>query len=401
MRITIENLWLPALFAVLLGTGLLVRIVRLKTWLAFILSPLKALIPLVYFANFYDGSWNLLDDLTYFKKGDALLGTGYNPFLIFFTSDGRNVLFATVGDRTVIYPWWNMLAIYVFGPFYSSPIFLNVATTFVSAAVLFKMARLSGCSEKYSKWLCIFCLIQWDILAWSSFVDVKDTLVMMLTLLTLYCAILVVRSRKIGHAVLLACIASTFWWIRFYIPVLMLISFAIWIVFAVKGLKKLPWIVFAASVFYFVLPEGAFELLQEYYNQDLILGPLKMALTPQPWSIDPVYSFLLIPSILHWILFVPAVFAGAVMFRKNRVFRFAAIYFLVLIVFYGVIPQLYGSRERQQVAWVLVWAQFHFLWNALQASPVSAKRLVEGRVPRGIEHVPDFTPHYRSQHGRR
>jgi hypothetical protein len=96
-----------------------------------------------------------------------------------------------------------------------------------------------------------------------------------------------------------------------------------------------------------------------------------MALTPQPWNVSPEYSFLIIPSILHWCFFLPCLFAAALLCRRNEVFRFAAILALVFIIFFGLIPELSSPRDRVLISWVFVWLQFHVIW--LIASGVSER----------------------------
>lgn len=399
MLVPVEYLWLPALLTALFGAWILARTVRIKWWTALALGVLKVSIPFLYFAYYFDGSWTILDDFSYFKFGDVLLGKGNNPFLILFTADGRDQLFAVANGAHMLYYWWNMLAIYAFGPFYSSPVFLNVATTFVSAALVFNLARFSGCSEKYAKGLAVFFLIHWDVVAWSSFVNVKDTLLIMLTLASAYFAMLVVRTRKLYHGALLGCVFFIFLWIRYYIPVLMLLAFTIWIILAVKGLKKIPWILLAAFATYLIVPANTGITINELYRQNLILGPFKMALTPQPWSIEPEYSYLLIPSILHWVLFIPAVIAAIGMFQKNAVFRFAAIYFMVLMFFYGSIPELLGPRDRLQVSWVLIWAQFQVIWYLTQAATQRTTGVAGKGASVQIKHDPIIAHHIGTQRG--
>ena len=381
MLVPFDYLWIPALFVTFFGAWVLVKVVKLSFLNAFLLGVIKAAIPFFFFAYFYDGSWNLLDDMSYLMVGNKLMARAQNPFLSLFTQAGREQLIAISRDQTYLYYWWNYLAIYLFGPFYSSPIFLNVATTFVSAALMFKIVRASGYNEKYSKWLSIFFLLHWDILAWSSFVNLKDTLVLLLTLAAVYSGIRFVQTRKILWALALAGVLFIFLLIRFYIPLLMVISLVVWTVFVVKGFKKVPLIIIALAGVLFVFPEGAYQTFQEMNKEEWIYGPIQMALTPRPWAIDPGYSFLLIPSIFHWVFFIPGLVAGVLLFRKNPAFRFAAIYFVTLVVFFGLLPDIRGPRERLQITWVLAWVQFDYLWPFI--SSVMARRQAAAKIRMG------------------
>jgi hypothetical protein len=372
MLVPLEFLWLPALCVAIFGAWVLVRVMKTGRVLALSLASLKVVIPLLYFAFFYRSGWTLLDDLSYFEKAHLLLLKGNNPFLILFTQDGRERLFAIAGGRHILYYWWNLLAVYLFHPFYSSPVFLNVGTTFISAALLFRIARLSGVSESYAKWLGIFFLVQWDVVAWSSFVNLKDILVLMMVLGAVYMGLKLQEKRNFLYALGLTTILLAFYWIRVYAVVLILVSFAAWIALAVKGPKKVIWLAIATVGGILAFPAGGYQLFQEHAKGDWIYGPIRMALTPQPWSIEPEYSFLLIPSLLHWCFFLPCLAAGASLWRKNLVFRLAAIFALVSFIFYGQIPELHGPRQRVMVAWVFAWLEFHVLW--LLSSPIMERR---------------------------
>jgi hypothetical protein len=399
MLVPFENLWLPAFFVAVLGTWLLWRGLKLNFLIALALSAAKAAIPFLYFAYFFDGSWNLLDDVTYFRLADSMLAEGRNPFLIFFTVGGLDQLYAAGGNHFLYY-WWNLLAIYVFGPFYSSPVFLNVATTFLSAFLLARIVRISGCAENYSKWLAIFFLFHWDILTWSSFVNLKDTIVLMLTLLATYSGIRLVQQRNPRWAIPLVATCLVFLSIRYYIPVLMLFSFGVWIAFAVKGLVKIPLILLAAVGTYLIFPQGSFQTFQDLREGGWISGPVRMALTPQPWRVGLAYSHLEPGAFLHWALFIPAIITAARLSLKNRVFRFAAFYYAVLIVFYGLLPEFATPRERVQISWVLAWAQFHLIWYFLSETVGHVKRLIPLN-PLKVKHVHSVAPDYRSARWRR
>ncbi len=144
MLVPLEFLWLPALSVAIFGAWVMVRLMKTGRLLALSLALLKVVIPLLYFAYFFRSGWTLVDDLTYFEQARLLLLKGNNPFLILFTQDGRERLFSIAGGQHILYYWWNLLAVYLFKPVYSAPVFLNVATTFISAAILFRIARLSG-----------------------------------------------------------------------------------------------------------------------------------------------------------------------------------------------------------------------------------------------------------------
>src|SRR6266566_1826856 len=181
MVTSFKTLWLVAVCTALFGAWILARFVRLNWPAALAISCLKAAIPFVYFLEYFRRGWMRLDDVSYYGGGLTLLYKGNNPFLIFFTADGRAELFKLAGGQHVLYYWYNLLAAYLFGPLYASPVFLNVASTFISGAFLCKMVLASGFEERYARWLVVFFLLHWDLLSWSSFLNLKEPLVLMFT----------------------------------------------------------------------------------------------------------------------------------------------------------------------------------------------------------------------------
>src|SRR5439155_4300349 len=160
------------------------RIIGLPT--ALLAAGLKVSVPLTYFAWSYDGSWNILDDLSYLEWGMHVLDYGFDPLTVFFYPEGRLALFNVSGGPHIIYPWWNMLAIWLFGEHYFSPVLLNVGLTFLAGYFLDRIVHLIGFEKSYRQAFFLFFLFHWDIIAWSSFLNLKDTLVMTLTVLNFW-----------------------------------------------------------------------------------------------------------------------------------------------------------------------------------------------------------------------
>lgn len=163
---------------------------------AFVISLIKVLIPLLYFAFFFDGTWTFLDDISYQSQGTTMLERGYNPASALLTSDGLSNLFSLSGGFHILYGWWNVLAQYLFGPHYYAPIFLNVALTFVSAYFLFRIVILCDFKRRYAQGFIIFFLFHWDVLVWSSLVNLKEILVLALTVICFYSFLKILKTKK-------------------------------------------------------------------------------------------------------------------------------------------------------------------------------------------------------------
>lgn len=364
--ITFNLIWISLWIAAI---GFWISSKDISRMTAIFVAWVKVSIPFVYFSFFYNGTWNLLDDLTYAEHGKQLLELGYNPLTVLVDPKGLLQLMVMNSGYHILYSWWNLLAQYLFGQYYYSAVFLNVGLTFISGYLLYRLAQLFGYSKNYSKGLLIFFLLHWDLLAWSSFVNVKDILVMSLTLLNIYYIIRWLKKRTYKNLLPILAVTFLFFFIRFYIPILVVIVTFAWALIKKKGRFKYQMIILCligtVGIVHFL---GLRSLL--YSIQMLTLSPVSIAigtirqsLTPQPWSIVPEYTYLLIPSILHVVFYLPAVVGSWLLWRRGpKEISFLLMYLGMVILLGAGAEMLQDPRRRVQVIFIIVWVQFHFLW---------------------------------------
>jgi len=376
------------LFAV--GLIICARVVSLPT--AIVVSGVKALLPMLYFAFLFDGSWTFLDDWGYFDHGQVLTQSGYNPLSFLFHADSLLTLFILVGGHHVLYDWYNFLTQWLFGAFYFAPVFLNVGLTFGIAYMAYRMALLSQSAKQYARGLFVFMLLQWEMVAWSSLVNLKDTLVMFMTVALVYTGMRFIQTRQKRYVAGVVGLVFLFYWIRFYVPLILFVS-ALFYLLPSAQLRIKVWstIVVGGIVAAYGSYAGWGELLGAAGTLNLgsriILGTVKMALSPQPWSIDPNYSFLLLPSLLHWLLFFPTVIGCIMLWHDVPRARPLIVYLLTALVVYGAgLDELQGPRHRVQLIFIYAWAQFHVLWYLLprtvsKPSPTTYPALQLGHLP--------------------
>lgn len=327
----------------------------------------KVAIPTVYFAVFFDGTWVLGDDIKYTEGGFRLVNSGLSLYEALFTDTGLSLLIQLGGGQHVLYYWWNMLAMALFTRSYYAPVFLNGFATVIAGVFIVDILRLSGFSRNYRVWGGLFFLLHWDILVWSSFVNLKDTLVLLLTVLAFYGVLQIISARLRNPrltAVGVGCLGLSFWafwWLRFYVPFLIVIAVGAWALLNLQGWKKYGLVGVLSLPGSIVLSQGL-TALEYVYPRFFIFGFARMLFTPKPWDIAPSYSFLVLPSALHWVAFIPAVIGGGKLYLRSHRARMFLIYLLVILGFYAVVPELQGPRHRYQVSFVFAWMQFHFLW---------------------------------------
>ena len=356
---------------------------RLPFLVATVIATIKIAIPFTYFAWFFDGKWTLSDDLNYIAWGQELVRAGYTPITALIEPEGLKLLFSVSGGQHILYTWWNLVGQYFFGDHYYSSVFLNIALTFICGLLLFEILRALNFSHSYRILFFIFFLFHWDVIAWSSFVNLKEIMVQTLTLSGLLFFVRI--SQRFSMPSLIGLIASLFLllWIRFYIPIFILASFGAWVLFSrPKKILKYYLLITPLVIAFFSLSGklGALSLLQP----KIILGGLiRFILTPQPWNIEPSYSFLTIPSIFHWLFTIPSIIAFFFLWRRHDQTRLLLIYGIVVSLFYSILPEYQGPRHRVQLGFMLAWIQFHFLWIALQAFALhaNAQSIINGHAP--------------------
>lgn len=335
-------------------------------------ATLKIGILVVYFGWFYDGSWTIKDDKEYHKQATILLESELNPLDMLFTSAGfESLKDSTDRSRHVLYTWWVYTTEYIFGPVYYAPVFFNVVLTFIAGVMLYRLCAMEGFSELYNKGLLLFFLLHWDVLAWSSLISIKDSVVLTLTLGTFFLLWPIVKRPQINSANIaaslgVAVITYALTFIRFYIPVLMLVAVLSYYFIHMESSYKYYFLLGASIV---VLGIILFTpLIQFHIEKDMaldekqvLIGLIRFPLTPRPWSLEPAYTFLFVPAILHWVFIVPAIVGAYYLWNSSELARMFIIYLVVIIGFYAIVEILQNTRQRFQVIFILSWMQYHFV----------------------------------------
>ena len=344
--------------------GLLAAIVAwrcLPLKIAVGIATVRVTIPVIYFAWYFDGSWTFLDDWAYFGHGSELLQKGHTPWTVLLVPEAFEQLQSLSGGNHILYGWWNVLAQYLFGEFYYAPVIMNVLLTFVTGAFLFKTLSVLEFERSYCQFATGFYLLHWDIVAWSSVLNLKDVLVQLLTVVSLYCTVAFVRQRKVRFLCGFLVVLQLFFWIRFYVPLLILISVAIWLITQWRDNRKYLFIPFALLPIFLALPliEDHLQILD---LNTLLFNTLRFVGMPLPWQVEETYTFLIIPSIMHWVFLFPSCIGLWYLWRCSNLSRLYVIYFALAVALYATSEDLLGPRQRFQIAFVFIWGQAHFLW---------------------------------------
>jgi len=340
--------------------------IRIAFWTAFI----KAGFPLVYFAFFYDGKWTFSDDQYYLYVGQELISKQFHPFTIFFSKIGMGTLFSLSHGTHIMYGWWNFLAESLFGSFYYAPVFLNVGLTAIGGYYMYSIGMIAGFKRNYCQYLAVFFMLHWDVLAWSSICNLKDTMVLTVTIAIVYYMLCIGLMIRHGRQLLFSAIGliltlSIMIWLRSYVALVLTGVFVLWITSNVSGKTRYIMLgggILLAGLVGMKMPGLSSQLSSVLNPMKCIGGLVRFALTPRPWGLDQKYGFLILPACLHWLHLIPAIVGGWYLWKRSSATRFLILYILVASLLYGGVDVLQGPRHRVQLTFVLAWMQFHFLY---------------------------------------
>lgn len=356
-------LFSPALIIFIVTLFFSIRVIP-ELSLSLLLALLKAGIFFVYFGYYFDGRYTFLDDWSYVNRGEILYYAGATLTNL---STYWDLLLATGSGRHFVYYLYNAYAFHLFGLAYFAPVALNVVLTVLIAWLGARLARKEiGFDKNVYRIFFLFLLLYPDLVAWSSLVNGKDVLVLLMHVLFLY-GISFYYRQKIWQAVALLVFSSlVLFFLRFYVPLVFAVAFGMASFLSGKGWRRAIWIVgsmgFLGGIAVLIgidQIKGAFDELAKHYTNP-VYGLLRFSLTPIPFNTEASYAFLNIPALIHWMLF-PLAGIGVVMLHRYKTpfSSFFLIYFFSFAVLYAVYGELQGPRHRLQLDYA--WAVFQAL----------------------------------------
>jgi len=300
----------------------------------------------------------LLDDQTYYEQSILIFEKAHGSFTFLFDVENIAYIFNMAGGMHIGYFIYNFISFLLFGQNYYSPVILNIFFSVIAGIVFYKTLLLARFDKKFCLFFLIFFLLHWDLIAWSSFINLKDILVLLLTICSLNCMLrLNYGKKRIVPILTLSLIGVALLFIRFYLAYFLVVTGVVYFVivqmYRVKSrwtspLMKLAVLLILPASFYFVfIRVYAASLSQIGGATNVILGFVRFILTPFPLTIEENYSFLLVSSVLHWIM-LPFMFYGCYLFIRRHFVTLMPFIILAMLlcVFYGSFAELQGPRHR-------------------------------------------------------
>lgn len=356
-------LLLPTLLIFLVGFVVSLKVCRTFHWALFI-AFVKTTLFLIYYSLFFDGTFTFVDDWTYIKYGVELQSNGVSIINIF---SHLPELFSYAGGKHFLYYLYNADAFRLLGSGYFSPVALNIVLTFFAAAFMVAAVR-RGLDFKpaLAKGLFIYMALHPDIVAWSTIINGKDIVLFTGTGLAVYTVSLFADSRYILGIFLATLTGLVLFFTRFYVPLMLLLAVLVTLMFSPLGRKRPGlWMLVPTGLVSVVCVlglaglQGAVEQFQEGFVNP-IYGVPRILLTPIPFHTTESYTFLNLPQAFHWIM-LPALLYGVFRIWRQATFtgRFAVIYFVIMLLLYGMFESLQGPRHRVQLDGLIALFQFY------------------------------------------
>ncbi len=344
--------------------------------LSVVLAAVKAGIFAVYYGFLFDGRFTFLDDWTYLERGIELHreGVGLGNFW-----DNLPLLVAVGEGDHFLYYLYNAAAVEWFGAAYFAPVALNVM---VSAAVAWMATRLVVqerlIEARLGTLFFCFVLLHPDITAWSTVMNGKDTLVLLLHVTLLTAISLFLRGHRLQALLLASASVAVLLFLRFYVPLMFATALSLAALLQMRGAQRarvlmLSMLILGGLVWNLGLEGLGFfrdVLLANLVNP--VTGFFRFLLTPVPFGTDDDFAFLNLPALIHWLLLPLSVLGAWRVYRQRTPFtRLLLLYSLVFVALYAVFGELQGPRHRLQLDFA--WAVFQFV------GVLAAARTVGGR----------------------
>ena len=347
-----DALFVPSIAIFFIGL-VMVYAYSKRTLVSLGVAFVKAAVFFIYFYFFFDGTFTFKDDWTYLNAGNELLAKGFSIFSI--VTD-RETLMNMFRSRHILYQVYNLLAFKLFGENYFSPVALNIIVTFFTSYLLYKFALLLKLSKQLSLYIAILYLIHWDILAWSSFLNLKDILVQFLVFLAIYSLMKIVYEHRYKFSISFIISLYLLAMIRFYLILAIAITYMIYMLCSIYIRNKRLEQLFILSLVP-VLITLVFVTVTLVYPSDLnffldrltnpLTGSIRFLLTPIPFHIDNNYLFLTFSALLHWVMFPFMIYGYFVLYKKSpNTTIFITLFVFTILIIYGSIPELQTARKR-------------------------------------------------------
>jgi hypothetical protein len=366
----IGSLLLPSLVIFVVTAVATLRITR-NSLLAAAMAAFKSGLFLIYYAVIFDGTFTFLDDWGYLRQGGLLVDQDIHWLNLL---DNLDRVTEIAGGDHFLYSLYNATAIRWFGYGYFAPVALNIALTALVAWVGTRLALTEGViPQRLAAPLFCFLLLHPDLTAWSTVMNGKDPIILLLHVVLLWSVSSYYRGRWLTALLTSAVATTALFFLRFYVPLLFSAALALVAALQGRGFARLRAVALATGLVVvaanWIGSEGL-GAARESITQDLVnpaYGFLRFLLTPIPFNTDDAYRFLNLPMVAHWIL-LPFACLGLwkIVGMHTKFSRFFSADLAVFVGLYAIFAGLQEPRHRIQLDYAIALCQFLGIWHMVR-----------------------------------
>ena len=327
-------------------------------------------LPLFYFH--YSGrlfrEFNKIAVDEFYIQTNQILSEGHTAYSLL--AQGFQPISSIMDTTDPFYWWWNAVWIEIFGNAVFSPVLANVFVTVLASIVATKLLIELDHEYRFQQYFLAFSLLHWEILTWSSMMNIKDVLVMFLTISSMYFVITALKSQDTQSLLFrLSALAVALWiltYIRWYVPGLFLGAIGLWLCIEMLRSEPRPSLPQAALFLTVTACIGLWVFSRFDFSSRIdigwaILGFFRYTIGPVPFGTADSYTFLNMAAVFHWILF-PVLIIGVFKLVTKKYERLLLLYVVVTVGLYSIVPSGSGPRFRLQLGMFIALLQFMGLW---------------------------------------
>jgi len=334
---------------------------------------LKTAVVLIYFLYFANGQWFTGgDDWGYVLGAMDLSINDVNPLKIWFVQEGHNLhQFA----NSALPKWYNLSLFYLFTPSYYVGVFFFTTISIISGGFIYLLLVRTGKEANVAQLGTIFYLLHWETITWTSFLNLKEPLVTLFLVITIYC-FSILPTQSIRSLIGLTITSFVYQKLRYYIPFLLFTSFITTLLLTgeqFRNKRNYIWTVLIVVVFSGTLLVADIVKISQIKYGFLLAdwtyfpyGLIKVILSPLPWRITEPASYLYVSSILHIVLLPITLLGGYLLWTKGYVGRLIVITYIVGLVAYAFQPLVNSPRHRAPFMALEILMQLEFFYWAFR-----------------------------------
>ncbi len=265
---------------------------------------------------------------------------------------------------TFVYQSINTLSAVTFGHNFYGLAFYNILFTYMAGIFFYKLIINMGFKNNATS-LYIYFILYWEVVSWSTFASVKDTVILFLLVWIIYIVSKIILKQYTRYDFLfLFLVFYLVFHLRFYMVGVLLGSYGMFyikqrfvnksgIVNFMKIIILTIILLYIGMILFKLLFPIHYSFLLSYIGNPAF-GAIKYLLTPKPWDVSPEYGWLELSALFHVLAF-PFFIIGFIKYYKfNKIFFYISIFFLFTVLFYSLFSYQQGPKYRFQLSFIFV-----------------------------------------------